>query len=258
RDIAGSNTASNVTGLDGVGGVGSAYLLAVGNEPASSTKVHAWRSDDNSTSWDDESKRPTGGTYFVGQALASVVVADDYADSGEAWVATTGDDCAISRTTTYGKYFNQISLIKTVISNIIDLAVSPDWGSSGALFMITRESSAPPVLYVEGDDLWRHDGDYWERVYHESLLSGAFDSMDYVQVSPEWVDDDTVCFVDSGADQAYRSTNGGDHFSKTLSKVPESAYGWLVIDKNTRIVGVDGGTRLTKNNATTWGGKKGA
>ena len=31
-----------------------------------------------------------------------------------------------------------------------------------------------------------------------------------------------------------------------------------MIDKNTRIVGVDGGTRKTTNNGTTWGGKKGA
>jgi hypothetical protein len=262
RDIGGSNTASNVTGLDGVGGVGSAYMLAVGSEAESPTKNRAWRSDDNGSTWDEDKKRPTGYAYghWPNQALPSVVVAPDYADSGEAWVATIGNNCAISRTTTYGKYFSQISLIETEIERIIDLAVSPDWGSSGALFMITQDwdSDSSPDLYLEGDDLWRHDGDHWERVYHRSLLTGGFDSMDYVQVSPEWVDDNTVCFVDSEVDQAYRSTNGGDHWVKTLAAVPQDSYGWLVIDKNTRIVGVEGGTRLTKNNATTWGGKKGA
>jgi hypothetical protein len=169
----------------------------------------------------------------------------------------------VSRTTTYGRYWNQISLIEAEINRIIDLAVAPDWDSSETLFMLTQGwmYDSSPHIYMPADSLWRWDGDHWERIFHESLLSGSFDTMDYVQVSPEFADDNTVCFANVDLGQAYRSTNGGESFSKALSAIPSSydASSWLVIDKNTRIVGLaQGGTVKTTNNGTTWGERKAA
>jgi hypothetical protein len=77
-----------------------------------------------------------------------------------------------------------------------------------------------------------------------------------VEVSPEWVDDETVLFADLGNDRAYRSTDGGGRFIRANSRPASGSLSWLVIDRNTRLVGADDGKIYrTTNNGTTWSGK---
>jgi hypothetical protein len=257
----------NVTGLDGAGNVGDTMLVAAGNDDATPTALTVRWSDDNSSTWTTTKKAPTGSSLLapIDQAMASVLVFPDYADSETALVASTGNTtagdgfAAVSRTTDGSVTWNQISLIDTAIGTILDIEPTPDWGSSGALFMVTNVTDmtgSPPYAYMEGDSLWKHDGDVWERVFHDSLLNAAEDSIDDVEVSPEWTDDTTAFFIDWDNDRAYRATDSGNRFIRCLNASPDSVTGWLVVDKSTIVVGGNGFTRKTTNNCTTWGGQK--
>jgi photosystem II stability/assembly factor-like uncharacterized protein len=238
RDVPGSNEAFNVTGLDGTGDAGSAYLLVVGNEADDLDAPMAYYSDDNGSGWDDCKKEPTGGTYSVpgaDQALVSVVVADDYADSGEAWAATVGTECAVSFTRDYGKLFNQISLIATDYDTTNDHIVSPD----GDLKFLATSGS--------GDDsLWMYVDGKWERTALE-------EDIDLVAFSPEFDSDETVFFADADDPEISRSTDGGFRFRSQDGDPDNPISSWVIIDKNTVIVGFEGGdTQKTTRNGTTW------
>jgi len=52
-------------------------------------------------------------------------MAPDFTSSGKAYAATSGPNSAFSCTTDGGTTWNQLSLIDTEISNIVDLAPSP-------------------------------------------------------------------------------------------------------------------------------------
>ncbi len=231
QDISGNGTATNVTGLDGVGNAGAAVMLAGGNNPDDDDDIPVtWFSEDNGDGWDEARKAPTGADMYIGQALVSVAVFDDFADSGEALAATVGTDCAVSHTANSGTTWNQISMINTDMS---DLEAFHTYTGS-AKFLITENG---------GDDsLWRHlDGD-WERV----LLKG---DLDFIDVAP---DDTDVVFVANDGGMIWRSTNGGNSFKPQLSAPPEDITAMIALDSSTLVLGADGETQKTTNNGTTW------
>jgi photosystem II stability/assembly factor-like uncharacterized protein len=255
-DIGGPNTAKDVTGLDGVGDAGDAMLLA------GITTGHVYRTTNNAGKWDNSLKKPVG-------VNARPIVAEDFASSDEAWVAAAyaaGPVGAVSRTTDGGNAWNGISLIAGDMATITDFEPTPDYGSSGALFMITSVAATtdPPIDlnggigFTEGDSLWKYDGENWERVYHMSLLSGGDDSIDDVEVSPEWASDSSVFILDRSVERHYRSTSGGSGtFSRALNNITtDPVYNWLIIDKGTILVSsISGGIWRTTNNGTTWAKK---
>jgi photosystem II stability/assembly factor-like uncharacterized protein len=231
RDINGSNSAVNVTGLDGVGDVGGAYLVAVGNNPDDDeAKTVCYYSDSNGGSWDESLDDPSGSADFIGHALLSVVLMDDYADSGEAIAASVGDQSSVSMTNNYGKSWDDISLISTNIDYLKDIQFVGD-----AHFIIAEADDGE-------DDLWRYDGDNWVRAYHRSTI-------DELQATP---DGDRVFIADFLARQIRWGKDGDSRFSSQLGKPDDTITAWVVIDKDTIITGADALVWRTTNNGTTW------
>jgi photosystem II stability/assembly factor-like uncharacterized protein len=259
QDIAGPNSSRDVTGLDGVGDAGDAMMLA------GVTTGHVYRTTNNGGKWDNSLKKPVG-------LNARPIMAEDFASSDEAWVAAEYDAGppivgAVSRTTDGGNAWNGISLIAGDMATIVDFEPTPDYGSSGALFMVTsvNDTVVPPIDlstsppgFTDGDSLWKYDGENWERIHHVSLLSGGDDSIDDVETSPEWASDSSVFILDRDVQRHYRSTGGGSGtWSRALNDITtDPVYNWLVIDKSTILVAsINGGIWRTTNNGTTWARK---
>jgi hypothetical protein len=264
-DIDGSESHTDITDLDGAGNVGDTYLLA-GTEEG-----QVFNSDDNGDSWGDAAKEPV--TNSDGDGDIYVAVAGDYLDSGEAWASAGGNEGGVHFTRDYGDTWNGIGLLDTDMDTIIDIEPTPDWGNSGAVFVVADRSwlgdsdplYPPPWNDEEGDHLWKYDGEYWERIFHRYLMDDDDeDTYIYdVEVSPEWESDDTVLFADRNNNRAYRSTDGGNKFKRCHKQPVEpngfssQALSWLVIDDSSRVVGFgDGDIYRTTNNGTTWSRKK--
>ena len=64
-------------------------------------------------------------------------MATDFASSDIAYAATSGTESAFSVSRDGGITWNQQSLIDTKISDIVDLAPSPDYSQDNTLFMLT-------------------------------------------------------------------------------------------------------------------------
>jgi hypothetical protein len=237
RDIGGQPvSARNVTALDGVGGVGGELMLA-GTDQA----IVYYSTAPGGADWDINDKRPTG------EMASAIICADDFEDSGEAWVACSGDDGAVSLTHDGGETHNQVGLIDVDCDYIVDFEPSPNYADDDTCFMVTSEDEFPfdsPDGYwlpQDGDSLWKWDGDYWERISHTSLYpTGAPDEyydISDVEVSPEFATDDVVVFADRDRARGFRSRDGGALFRAALSSplgVPSNwVTCWLVIDSST-------------------------
>ncbi len=96
---------------------------------AGSNRVHV--STDNGTNWTRSRKEPSG------QSGTCVLMAPHFTRDGKAYAATSGTGSAFSCTTDGGATWNQIGLIDTKISEIRDLAVSPNYDQDSTLFMLT-------------------------------------------------------------------------------------------------------------------------
>ncbi|MFC1894073.1 hypothetical protein ACFLYR_08715 [Chloroflexota bacterium] len=219
------------------GSVGDASLL-VGTTDGT---VHY--STNNGDTWTKTKKAPTGGTNVF------VLMADDFLDSEEAFAGAMGTGtAALSITHDGGTLFNQIALISTVKRTIESMSFTPDYGSSGALFVVTRDQQFSPAVTNSTDSLWKYDPDskVWERV--------AFGDIDKVQVSRDYLSDESVFYAGSVAaiPMIYRSTDGGMRFKAQLDTPAEAWFGWRAIDSSTLIVGATNAVYLSSNNGTTW------
>ena len=206
----------DVTSLAVSGKGTTAHLLA---GAANSTQVYY--STDGGTSWEASSKPPTGesGTY--------VLMAADFAQSGRAYAATSGNSSAFSYTTDNSDTWNQIGLIDTDISNIIELAVSPNYSEDNTLFMLTWGGE---------HSLWRssNEGERWERIYSSTLAD--VDSIDLIALPPEY-DSDIVYLAGSsdGSPAIWKSTDNGQEF--THRSVPFTIDTWVVTSDKTLFIG---------------------
>jgi len=194
-------------------------------------------STDDGESWDAADKPPSGTRWTY------VLMAEDFADSGEAWAATSGRQCGVSYTIDSGDLFNQISLINTdMCDNIDDVSFYPDYEDSGKLFMASHHHNRY--------SLWRYDGEYWERVAEEGVLRRVMDlddaDIELVQVSPDILDTDTLYIVDSYIDDVdgpvlFRSDDEGQSWDELRCQPDNIAWpdigSWIVIDEDTVIVG---------------------
>ena len=91
-------------------------------------------------------------------------MAPDFASSGRAYAATSGTESAVSCTADGGVTWNQISLIDTAMTTIVDLAPSPDYSQDDTLFMLTWGGE---------HSLWRslNGGTRWERVFTSTMTN---------------------------------------------------------------------------------------
>jgi len=226
-DIDGSDSDTDICSLSLTGTIGDAAMMAGVDDDN-----NVFYSTDDGDDWSASKKDPTGDgpTY--------VLVADDYADSGQAWAGTNSTwttGSAVSLTNDSGKYWNGISLICTGDTyDVEDLAF-------GSRFMVTDPTSGP-----SNADVWKYDGSYWERIECRADIN-------LVQTSTEYDSDETVLIADSTTADIWRSTNSGLSWSGLATSPGASIHGWLAIDSTT-FISSDGTDiwRTTDRGRTPW------
>jgi hypothetical protein len=125
--------------------------------------------------------------------------------------------------------WNQISLIDTDITDIIDLTPSPRYSQDNTLFMLT---------FGGGHSLWRslNGGTSWERVYTSTLAD--VDQIDRVELPPQYDNDNQVVFIagsSNGNPTIWKSTDNGQSFNHRT--VPFPIDTWAVADDTTLFIG---------------------
>jgi hypothetical protein len=151
--------------------------------------------------------------------------------------ATTGDESCIAISKDNGYHFNDISLIRTSISNIEDIAVSAD---GSIVYMLTNDG---------GDvSLWRK-ASAWERVFALQDTTCLI-----VRMAPETTD--VVYLADLGTTNVWYTTDGAENSWKpracnvsVADMAVESAD--VVYAGNT-----SGGVSVTTNAGFIWGTAK--
>ena len=216
---------ADIQSLDLVGNYGATSMMAGENSNA-----EMWYSINDGDSWDDTDKNPSGsGSTYV-------LMAADFADNGKAYAATSGSNSAFSYTTDGGVTWNQMGLIDTGISNIVDLAPSPNYSQDNTLFMLTWGGE---------HSLWRslNNGTEWERVYSSALAN--VDYIDLVELSPQYNDSQVVFITGSsnGNPAIWKSTDNSQNFSSPrLARDPTTGAPfnidiWAVVNDKTLFIG---------------------
>jgi hypothetical protein len=122
-NVAGQNTAFNVSGMSGVGTAAGADIMVSGytNQASGSFAGYpngtplVYVTKNGGVTWTAAAKEPTGGVSQLTEVLpawaplCSVMVKSDFASSGTAIVGTEGTDCGLSGTTDFGNTFNTLS-----------------------------------------------------------------------------------------------------------------------------------------------------
>ena len=226
-DIGSDHGLSNidVTTLAVTGDAATANLLA-----GAATSAQVYISTDGGSNWTRSTKPPTG------QSKTYVLMAPDFSSSGRAYAATSGTESAFSVTQDRGVTWNQIGLIDTAISTILDLAPSPNYSQDNTLFMLTRNSK---------DSLWRslNDGTGWERVYSSALPN--VDSIKWVKLSPQYGNGSQVMFLTGTRDSKpaiWKSKDDGQSFVRRLTHDPDTGDTfnidiWAVVNDDTLFIG---------------------
>jgi len=215
----------DVTGLAARGNTSAAKLLA---GAAASTRVYF--SADGGKNWTKSAKEPTGGSKTY------VLMA-----GGLAFAATSGSDSAFSISQDNGVTWNQIGLIDTNLSSIIDLAPSPNYRQDSTLFLLTFGSE---------QSLWRsqNGGITWERIFSTSLAN--VDSLDLVRLPPQYGNNRRVVFIAGsagGVPAIWKSTDNGQNFVRRNAVDPDTGAPitvntWVIISDTTFLIASYDGT----------------
>jgi photosystem II stability/assembly factor-like uncharacterized protein len=203
-----------------------ATFLTAGAADSSQT----YTSTDGGLKWTINAKEPTGG------GATEVLFAPDYGSTGRIYAATSGAGSALSVSDDLGVTWNQVSFIDTIISTIVDLAPSPDYGRDSTLFMISFNVTS---------DLWRsrNGGNSWERI-----LSGTYPGVELlslVSLPPQYgVDGHTVLLQGetSRGTAIWISDDDGQSFRYQLTHDPATGAtfpvnAWAIVNENTFFLG---------------------
>ena len=202
---------------------------ATANLLAGTASSQVYLSTDGGSNWTRSTKPPTG------QSKTCVLMAPDFADSGKVYAATSGTESAFSISQDSGVTWNQIGVIDTDISEIVDLAVSPNYGQDDTLFMLTWGGE---------HSLWRslNGGTRWERVFTSALAN--VDEIDKVKLSPNYNSSQVVFIAGAGGGNPaiWKSTDNGQTFNRRTSRDPTTGATftidiWAVVNDNTLFVG---------------------
>ncbi len=196
----------------------------------SAANCHTYISQDGGSAWIKSKKEPTGNS------ATEVLMAPDFASTGVIYAATSGSNSAVSISRDIGASWNQITLIDTVVNNIVDFTPSPEASQSNTIFMITAGA---------GQSLWRSmdDGSTWERI-----LSGnpfEVDNLNLVSLPPQYGTDGLTVFAvgeSLGYEAIWESKDNGQSFRWRFTRDPVSGNVfnidvWAVADENTLYAG---------------------
>jgi len=210
----------DVSGLAVSGNVAKANLIA-----GAAASAEVYFSTDSGKNWQRSTKPPTGGSKTY------VALAPDFANSRKGYAATSDADSAFSYTTDGGITWNQLSLIDTTLSDIVDLAPSPSYSEDETLFMLTPHPGGESGLWRSLDG-----GKTWERVLSSTLPD--VDTIERVQLPPQYDSDNQVIFIagtSNGNPAIWKSTNNGQTFGCRI--IPFLINTWGVVDNNTLFIG---------------------
>lgn len=233
-NVSGLDSVTEVSDIDGAGGVGTAKLIIGGYTNTSDWKPKTWYSADGLT-FTKTSKAPTGGDSWYDEDVTVLALAD-FATSGKALAGTGGWDCGVSYTADFGKTWNQISMMHQAILTVDNIA--------GSLFIVTSD-------YTE-ESVWRLSGGVYERVFSTSMVSEDGTTID-VAVSPAG---DAVFVATLGGTMIWRSLDNGQTFAQQVSSITTAdgtaINSWFVSNANTVLVGGSGVVYQTSTNGVLW------
>ncbi|BAS32280.1 sialidase family protein [Dehalococcoides mccartyi] len=232
-NVSGLDTETEVSDIDGAGGVGTAKLIIGGYLNSIAYGPNTWYSADGLT-FTKTSKAPTGDDSWYDEDVTVLALAD-FATSGKALAGTGGWDCGVSYTADFGKTWNTISMLRQAINEVANIA--------GNLFVVTYD-------YVE-QSVWRLSGGVYERVFSTSMVDEVGD-ID-VAVSPAG---DAVFVADLGGTMIWRSLDNGQTFTAQVSDITTAGgstiNSWFVSNANTLLVGGDNVVYQTSTNGVLW------
>ncbi len=218
----------DVTDLAMSGNANSARLLA-----GAAASAQTYYSSDGGRNWARSSKEPTGSSK------TRVLM------TGSGWYAAArGSESALSISQNSGATWNQVSLIDTAVSAIVDLSPSPIYSEDGTLFMLS---------FGGKHSLWRtiNGAASWERVFSGALA--GVDSMSRLQLSPRYGRGSVAVFVagsSNGRTAVWQSSDNGQRFNCRPAvdpggSTPLSVDAWSVVnDTSLFIASYDGANAL--------------
>lgn len=231
-------------------------LVASGNLPGLSLlagtafDTQVYTSRDSGENWERSLKEPTG------EGVTSLILAENFAASGQAYAATRGSESAFSCSSDKGATWNQLSLINTTIgsSSIVDLAPSPNYARDNTIFLLT---------FGGKHSIWRSQsgGERWERIFSSTLAD--VDIINFIRVSPEYHSNHQVLYLagsSQGQPAIWKSTDNGQSYSK--HNVPSIVDVMAITDDNSLFIGgydgekavvyrsADGATSFSEGSAT--------
>ena len=233
----------NAGAISGFANVNVCSMVVSG--PAASAKIFAgsssgaqvYSSIDSGLHWSAAVKPPTGAsdTFVVNGLTGSP-------DQGKLFTATGGAECAFSVSTDGGNSFNQLSLINTQISSIVDFAASPVYGIDNTMFLLTFGSTKHSLWLSE------NGGVRWKRVFSSSF--SGIGSLDSIRLSPQYGSSKVVYVSGTfGLNSAvWKSVDNGQIFSSPqVSCDPDSGAPFtinqlIVVNDSTLIAGSYNGT----------------
>ncbi len=229
----------NIGLVHGYGNIDIRCLAARGESPftvllaGAADCTRTFVSTDGGTNWTKNRKEPTG------ESVTGAFIVPDFTTTGLMYTATSGDGSAFSVSRDIGLTWNQVSLIDTSISTIVDLAPSPGYERDNTIFMLS---------FGDGHSLWRRDGGHtWERTLSSDL--DTVDGMSLVSLPPEYGEECRTLFVAgdaNGSPAVWQSTDDGQSYRIRFNCDPASGAGfsvdaWATVGENTILsCGYDG------------------
>jgi hypothetical protein len=235
-----SVTGTDISGLTVYSDAHNVLLLA-----GAAVNSRTYISKDGGISWTKSKKNPSGATD------TKVLIAPDFASTGMIYAATSGNNSALSVSRDLGTSWNQISLIDTNVTNIVDFTPSPETSPVNTMYIITSGM---------GHSLWRsmNDGFSWERILYTNT---TMDGLKLIGLPPQYGIDCLTLFVagqSNGTPAIWESKDNGQNFQYffTHDTTTGAAFDidvWAISNKNTIYVGSFNGSRALFYRSTNSG-----
>ena len=237
---------------DGAIMVGAAFSECLSDGDGCCGKVQVYRTgewpiDVCCPDWERADKPPTG-LYCAKVAYTP--------DGDKAYAATLDKSCgeesafSISEIEEVGQYWNQLSLIDTMIDYLSDVAVSPDCGT---IYLASVNNSTGS----ECDSVWlsTDEGDSYIRIWNEALEGDPQNGL--IRLNPEEEDEVlNIYLVDQETNVFYWNEDGGlTDWNRRTASTLDHIVDFAVLDESTvYALDEDGSTGVAKSehNGSRW------